>query len=89
MFCDLHNAFDSVNHQILLKKIQFYGIRGKMEMLIQSYLTDRYQRVICEVNFSNCILICIKLTNPWLQDVTTQMLNKYQYFVCTTFNNST
>jgi hypothetical protein len=53
MFCDLHKAFDSVNHQILLKKIQFYGIRGKMEMLIQSYLTDRYERVICDDNFSS------------------------------------
>ena len=46
MFCELHKAFDSVNHQILLKKIQFYGIRGKMEMLIQSYLTNRHQKVI-------------------------------------------
>jgi hypothetical protein len=53
MFYDLHQAFDSVNHQILLRKLQFYGIRGKMEVLIQSYLTDRYQKVICDDTFSS------------------------------------
>jgi hypothetical protein len=53
MFCDLHKAFDSVNHQILLKKMKFYGIRGKMEMLLQSYLTDRHQKVICNDKFSS------------------------------------
>jgi hypothetical protein len=47
IFCDLHKAFDSVNHQILLKKVQFHGIRGKMEMLLESYLTDRHQNFIC------------------------------------------
>jgi hypothetical protein len=52
MFCDLHKAYDSVNHQILLKKLQFYGISVKMQTLIRSYLTDRYQRVICENKFS-------------------------------------
>jgi hypothetical protein len=53
MFCDLHKAFDSVNNQILLKKIHFYGIRGKMETLIKSYLTDSYQKVICDDAFSS------------------------------------
>ena len=45
IFCDLHKAFDSVNHEILLKKLQFYGIVGKFHMLIRSYLDNRYQKV--------------------------------------------
>ena len=42
ILCDLQKAFDSVNHEILFKKIQFYGIGGKIKMLIQSYFTNRY-----------------------------------------------
>ena len=52
IFCDLQKAFDSVNHEILMKKIQHYGIRGKMGKLLQSYITDRYQNVICNDHFS-------------------------------------
>jgi retron-type reverse transcriptase len=44
--CDLKKAFESVNHKILLSKLQFYGIRGKFRDPITSYLSDRYQRVL-------------------------------------------
>jgi hypothetical protein len=35
-----------------MNKIQHYGIQGKMGKLIQSYITDRYQKVTCNDQFS-------------------------------------
>ena len=53
IFCDLTKAFDNVNHNVLLSKLEFYGITGKANNLIKSYLSDRYQRVLIKNNCSN------------------------------------
>ena len=45
IFCDLEKAFDTVNHSLLIQKLSYYGIRGKAKLVIESYLSNRYQRV--------------------------------------------
>ena len=53
VFCDLQKAFDTVNHEILLNKLQYYGIKGKAKTLLESYLQNRYQRVEISSQYSN------------------------------------
>ena len=42
---DLEKAFDCLNHDILLSKLQFYGANGITRSWFVSYLQNRYMRV--------------------------------------------
>jgi hypothetical protein len=44
IFCDLAEAFDWVNHEILLAKLHYYGIQGTIANWFGSYLTNRKQK---------------------------------------------
>ena len=45
IFVDLHKAFDTVDHNILLSKLCHYGIRGLTNKWFESYLANRKQFV--------------------------------------------
>ena len=48
IFIDSKKAFDTVDHDILLRKLDCYGILGHANMFSRSYLTTRRQFTITD-----------------------------------------
>ena len=53
VFIDLKKAFDTVDHNILLDKLNFYGFRGLINQWFSAYLNDRTQTTQIAGHISN------------------------------------
>ena len=59
IFIDFKKAFDTVDHEILLRKLYCYGIRGHANMFFRSYLINRRQFTVAngvqsDIGFVKC-----------------------------------
>ena len=43
IFTDLQKAFDTVNHDILPDKLNYYGVKGISNFWFRTFLKERYQ----------------------------------------------
>ena len=62
-YMDLSKAFDSLNHNILLHKLTYYGVRNSAITLPRSYLSNRKQYVQIDDVSSSMLLtqVCHKI----------------------------
>ena len=87
VFIDLNKAFDSVDHEILFKRLWHCGIRGVANDWFKSYLTNRMQYV--SINNIPFQLITLRkdnaaqetlVTKYYAQIVGLSEVHQYEYF---------
>ena len=85
VYIDAMKAFDTVNHQILIKKLRKLGIQGNLLKLVKNYLSDRKQctlanDIVSEVYDITCGVPQGSVLGPllfllYINDITNSVIN--------------
>ena len=62
-FYDLSKSFDNVDIDVLLRKMECYGVRGNMHLLVSSYLVERKKRSLAFEGMNQPV----KISEVWVQ----------------------
>ena len=66
IFLDFAKAFDEVDHDLLLKKLQRYDFQGRLLNWIEAFLTGRQQRVVVNGKLSSPAWVLSGITRAQL-----------------------
>ena len=81
LFIDLKSAFDTVDLNVLIKKLEHYGFRGKILNLLISYLHGRKQYIKCN-DIESCLLALLNsLVNGILCSCIQLLINMYMHIL--------
>ena len=79
LLTDLSKAFDCLSHELIIAKLNVYGLSLSALNLIQSYLSERKQKTKINQAFSSMqVIILIRSYFPWknlLKNVLNGLLN--------------
>jgi len=53
-YLDFSKALDTIDHKILINKLEYYGVRGQSLDCFKSYLSDRTQYVSSDKQYITC-----------------------------------
>ena len=65
VFIDLTNAFDTVDHSILLKKLKLYGITDENFSWFERYLSTRKQYIHIGENSKTDLITLSAISKKW------------------------